>query len=149
MAVAQSISFNFLAPFYLKKKQHVKSFIRFIFSNEQVLLHSLTYIFCTDDYLHELNVRYLSHDTYTDVITFPYTSQPEPVKADIFISIDRTTANASELTISPFAELLRVMIHGALHLCAYNDKTASQKSAMSKKEDEYMLLFFTHSTWNI
>lgn len=99
-------------------------------------LGTIAYIFCSDDYLHQMNVEYLEHDTLTDVITFTYND--DPVEGDIFISIDRVKDNAKDLGI-PFAtELHRVMIHGVLHLCGYTDETDDEEAEMRRKEDEYL-----------
>ena len=94
----------------------------------------LTYIFCGDDYLHEMNVSYLDHDTLTDIITFPYGSFPE-VSGDLFISTERVEENARELEVDYEEELHRVMIHGVLHLCGQGDKTEAEARAMRELED--------------
>jgi len=95
--------------------------------------------FCSDKYLHQLNVEYLQHDTLTDIITFPY-NDPPIVHSDIFISIDRVRENAKELHVSFEQELHRVIIHGILHLCGYKDKTKEEAKLMRQKE-EAMLKF--------
>lgn len=99
-------------------------------------LESISYIFCSDAYLHEINVSYLQHDTYTDIITFPYHSNP--IEGDIFISIDRVKENAITYGVGFEDELHRVMIHGVMHLCGYKDKTSAEKKQMSAKENEYL-----------
>ena len=93
-------------------------------------------IFCSDSYLHEMNVQYLDHDTLTDVITFPYSDQF--VAGDIFISIDRVKDNASDLNVPMMQELHRVMVHGVLHLMGYEDDTPEKKALMREKEDHYL-----------
>ena len=100
-------------------------------------LGGVSYIFCSDNYLHKMNLEYLKHDTLTDVITFPYNDKP--VEGDIFISIDRVKDNAKDLK-NPFeTELHRVMIHGVLHLCGYRDETDDEEILMRKKEDECLM----------
>lgn len=93
----------------------------------------LNYIFCADDYLHALNVEYLDHDTLTDIITFPYADFPL-ISGDLFISTDRVTENAGEYGLAVEEELLRVMIHGILHLCGQGDKCDEEKNAMRDLE---------------
>jgi probable rRNA maturation factor len=98
--------------------------------------HSITYIFCSDNYLHKINVEYLEHDDYTDVITFPY--QDDPVEGDVFISIERVKENAVTQLVRFEHELHRIMIHGALHLCGYTDKTPELRAGMTEKENFYL-----------
>lgn len=95
----------------------------------------LTYIFCSDNYLHKLNVEYLGHDTLTDVITFDNSDDADILEGDVFISIERVQDNAQDLGISFRDELHRVMIHGVLHLLGYHDKNLLSQTAMRKKED--------------
>ena len=109
--------------------------------NEGATLGAVSYIFCSDDYLHQMNIEYLNHDTLTDVITFPYNDNP--IEGDIFISIDRVKDNAQDLNITFSDELHRVMIHGVLHLCGYSDETDEQEAEMRRKEDEYLKLLFS------
>ena len=102
-------------------------------------LHHVCYVFCTDEYLLHLNQEYLGHDTYTDIITFPYT-EPPLIEGDIFISIDRVKENAGQFGVPFEQELHRVMIHGVLHLCGYSDKSPEEVALMRKKEDEALQL---------
>ena len=97
-------------------------------------LSFINYIFCDDEYLHKINVEYLNHDTYTDIITFDY--EEEVIESDIFISIDRVKENAKELKVSFEEELHRVMAHGALHLLGFGDKTPEEKLKMRELEEE-------------
>ena len=106
---------------------------------ENGTLHRLTFIFCSDQYLHQLNLQYLQHDTFTDIITFPYREAPE-VEGDIFISIDRIRDNATRFDVSFDRELHRVMAHGVLHLCGYLDKTPEDKKRMTQKENDALSL---------
>ena len=94
------------------------------------------FIFCTDSYLHEINLKYLNHDTFTDIITFPYVHNP--LESDIFISIDRIRENANTFGITFEKELYRVIIHGVLHMIGYSDKTQEDKKIMTQKEDQYL-----------
>jgi len=94
----------------------------------------INYIFCGDDYLHQMNVEYLAHDTLTDIITFPYETFPA-VSGDLFISTERVADNAADLRTTYTDELHRVIIHGVLHLCGQGDKTVEQATEMRKLED--------------
>lgn len=98
--------------------------------------HNTSYIFCSDEYLYEINMEYLNHDDYTDVITFPYADNR--VEGDVFISIERIRENAQQLGVTFEAELHRVMVHGALHLCGHTDKSTEQRAAMTEKENFYL-----------
>ena len=98
----------------------------------------ISYLFCDDDYLLEINKQYLDHDTLTDIITFPYHALTDPIESDIYISIDRIQENAATFNIPFLTELKRVMIHGVLHLCGYGDKTEQEKRLMRTKEDFYL-----------
>lgn len=116
-------------------EQRYIDWIQYIIKKEKKELLQLTYIFCSDSYLHQINVEYLNHDTLTDIITFPYT-EPPLVEGDIFISIDRVKENAVKYGVSFEDELHRVIIHGVLHLCGYPDKTEEEAKVMRKKEEE-------------
>jgi len=100
----------------------------------------LTYIFCSDNYLHALNVEYLDHDTLTDVITFDNSDDADILEGDVFISVERVRENAQDLGISFRDELHRVMIHGVLHLLGYHDKDLLSQTAMRAKEDYCLAL---------
>ncbi len=97
-------------------------------------------IFCNDEYLSELNQRFLERDTLTDVIAFDYRENDRDVSGDIFISIDRTAENAMKYGQSFEEETRRVIIHGVLHLCGYSDKSPAEQSLMRSKEDYYLSL---------
>ena len=106
---------------------------------EEKLLGSLSYIFCSDDYLLDMNKKFLKHDYYTDIITFNY-NEGDSLNGDMFISLDRIKDNAMVLGVSSFDELCRVMVHGVLHLIGYNDKTDEEQYLMSLKENEMLKL---------
>jgi probable rRNA maturation factor len=135
------INFNVEAlNFKLKGKQIIKKWIKIVAGAESKKTGDLNYIFCSDDYLLEINKQYLGHDTYTDIITFDY-SDGEAISGDIFISIDRVKENAENFK-QPFEkELNRVIIHGVLHLCGYKDKTRPDKAKMREGEDKYLSIF--------
>ena len=126
--------------FSLPNATLVFDWIKKSIQSEDKDLQQLNFIFCSDKYLHQINVEYLNHDTYTDVITFPY-AEGKNIEGDIFISIDRIRENAEQFKVSFEDELHRVMIHGTLHLMGYFDKTPEEKTLMTKKENEYLNLF--------
>jgi probable rRNA maturation factor len=124
--------------FKLKNKKAVRHWITETIKAEGFKLKELTYIFCSDNYLLQINQQYLNHDTYTDIITFDNSEAQKVITGDIFISIDRIRENAVKFNISETDELHRVIIHGALHLLGYKDKTAVAKKKMTLKEDFYL-----------
>ncbi|MEM1325264.1 MAG: rRNA maturation RNase YbeY [Bacteroidota bacterium] len=121
----------------LPDENQLTQWIQAVVAQENAILAELNYIFCSDDYLHRINVDYLDHDTYTDIITFPYQSPP-CIHGDLFISTERIAENAQSLQASFLEELLRVMIHGVLHLCGYGDKTDEAAQLMRAKENEML-----------
>jgi probable rRNA maturation factor len=122
----------------IKGKQKLKNFLKELFQNEKVALDHLSYIFCKDAYLLSLNQNYLSHDTLTDILTFPLSDEHSPIRSEIYISIDRVRENAILLKVDFEQELLRVMIHGILHLCKYSDHRSVQKKIIREREDFYL-----------
>lgn len=126
-------------PFRNNVDQTVE-WITHIIGEHKFLLSSLNYIFCTDKQLHEINLKYLGHDTYTDIITFDNSDEENIIESDIYISLDRVKENAEELKKSFDEELHRVLIHGVLHLLGYNDKTTDEKNAMREKENTCLSL---------
>ncbi len=122
----------------LKNKNKVKQWVTAAIVEEGFKLQELNYIFCSDEYLLKINQEYLEHDTYTDIITFDNSEEEGKITGDIFISIPRIIENATKFAVSEADELHRVIIHGALHLLGYTDKTASAKKKMSLKEDYYL-----------
>jgi rRNA maturation RNase YbeY len=122
----------------LKNKAAVRQWVTETIQAEGYKLKELTYIFCSDNYLLQINQQYLNHDTYTDIVTFDNSEIAKTIVGDIFISIDRIRENALKYNHSETEELHRVIIHGALHLVGYKDKTAPDKKKMTLKEDFYL-----------
>ena len=122
----------------LKNKTAVRKWITDTIVAEGYKLSELTYIFCTDEYLLQINKQYLDHDTYTDIITFDNSEEKGVIVGDIFISIERIRENAGKFNVTEAHELHRVLIHGALHLLGYKDKSAGDKKKMTLKEDFYL-----------
>ena len=102
-------------------------------------LKNLSFIFCDDEYLAKINTQYLNQDYYTDVITFDY-SNDEGLIGDVFISVDRVKENAEKFKISFHKELFRVIIHGVLHLCGFNDKTEKEIEEIRRQENHFLSL---------
>jgi len=101
----------------------------------------LTYVFCSDDYLLDINRNFLQHDYYTDIITFDLSENNKQTIAEIYVSLDRIKDNAKTLETSPKDETLRVIFHGALHLCGYKDKSKADIKTMRAKEEYYIGLY--------
>ncbi|AMM50891.1 rRNA maturation factor [Rufibacter sp. DG15C] len=132
--------FNEDIEFEVKDEQKIKEWLQKIISNYSYELESLNYIFCSDEYLHQMNVEYLDHDTLTDVITFDNSDIEGVIEGDVFISIDRVVDNAHSFNITRERELQRVMVHGLLHLLGFDDKSPELKELMKSKEDECLSL---------
>jgi rRNA maturation RNase YbeY len=128
-------------PFKVSNPNKIKRWVLQSFENEGFNQKiDLNIVFCTDDELLEINKEYLNHDFYTDIITFPIEEDEYILEAEIYISIDRVLENATSLNLSSQVELHRVIIHGVLHLCGYNDSTNQQKQTMRERESYYLSL---------
>lgn len=126
--------------FELAHKEVITSWIIHTIAEEKHQLSEINYIFCSDEYLHQINVDYLQHDYYTDIITFDNSEDERTVESDIFVSVERVQDNARDQGIPFEQELRRVVIHGVLHLVGYNDKTDEQQMQMREKENAYLSL---------
>ena len=138
--MAPRISFHLtVGGFSLPQRTRLKSFLAQQSRGEGKPLQSLAYIFLDDEGLLSINRQFLNHDTYTDIITFELGE--EETMGEIYISADRVKDNANIHGVSAEQEFLRVMFHGALHLCGYRDKKKSEITVMRAKEDEYLRLY--------
>ncbi|GGF28116.1 rRNA maturation RNase YbeY [Echinicola rosea] len=126
----------------LQQKNLTKRWLRALAKSEGFKITDLNYIFCSDEYLYQINVDYLDHDTYTDIITFDNSEKENLLEGDIFISIERIVDNAKTQNQDTYKETIRVISHGLLHLCGYKDKTEEEAQLMRSKEDESIKLFF-------
>lgn len=126
--------------FKLSHPRKTASWIKSTIHAEDFILGDVNFIFCSDKYLHSMNVEYLKHNTLTDIITFDNSEEDELITGDIFISITRVRENAKTFDRPFDEELHRVIIHGVLHLLGYSDKTSSKQKQMRKKEDAYLSL---------
>ena len=131
------INFHYELDFEIDNELDVANRIEELISRENRKLGEINYILCSDEYLYQINVDFLGHDTLTDIISFDYTVGKE-LHGDIYISIDREKENALEFEVDFAVELHRVMFHGVLHYCGYKDKTESEKIVMRSKEDFYL-----------
>ena len=136
----KTISFFSTNDFSLNNKNVYKKALLKLIESEKFELENLTYIFCSDEYLLEINQNFLNHDTYTDIITFDY-SEEQKLSAEIYISTERVAENAKTYEVTFEQELQRVMVHGVLHCCGYKDKTESESQLMRTKENEKIKLF--------
>lgn len=137
-----NIHFHFIEKnFSFTQRTELKQFLIQLFKEEKKPLESLNYIFCSDEYLLQINNDYLQHNYYTDIITFDL-SENEKTVGEIYISIDRVKDNAQNLEQSFKNELHRVIFHGALHLCGYKDKDSAEQEKMREMEDKYLNLYF-------
>ena len=141
-----NIYFFFEQAIDLRERTRLKSFLHRLFVKEGKRLESLNYIFCSDKRLLSINQQYLSHNDYTDIITFELSPPGSPITGEIYISIDRVRENAKLLNISVKAELHRVIFHGALHLCGYEDKSKAAKHEMREMEDYYLRQYVPRKT---
>jgi len=124
--------------FSLEKQAKISKWIRAIAKEEGKAIGHISYLFCTDDNLLNINRQFLKHDFYTDIITFDY-SEKEKIEGEIFISIDRVKENAASFREPSENELMRTIIHGILHLCGYKDKTPADKKRMRERENKALL----------
>ncbi len=122
----------------LAQKKLLKVFLNQIIQSEKKLLNSLSFIFCSDEYLLKINKTFLNHNYYTDVISFLISSGNEPIIAEIYISCERVRENSKNLKVLYPQELIRVIIHGTLHICGYSDKTSNLKQEMDRIQEVYL-----------
>ena len=134
-----NISFYSVSTFSLKTEAAVAACIKAITAEESREVGDITFVFCDDNYLLKINKEFLDHDTYTDIITFDYSVGNEII-SEIYVSTDRVEENAKKYKQTFENEIHRVMIHGILHLCGYNDKLAEEKQIMRDKENHYLSL---------
>jgi len=135
-----NINFHYESiDFFLENEQRYTTWLQSIATTNLKAIEGINYIFCNDEYLLNINKTYLDHDTYTDIITFPYNY--DPIESDIYISIDRIKDNATSFSVTFQHELNRVMAHGLLHLIGYNDKTPEHQAEMTIQEEKALESF--------
>ena len=131
--------FNDIPEFPLPNNIH--EWIKGVIIREDFILFEINVIFSSDRYLLTLNKKHLTHNYYTDILTFDYRTNPKEIYGDLFISQERITENASSLNVSLDNELLRIIVHGLLHLFGYSDKSKKDKKLMRSMEDFYLSLY--------
>ncbi len=134
------INFFSETDFVLEDEEAIRNWIQKVIETENKFTGEINFIFCDDEYLHDLNVKYLFHDTLTDIISFD-NSVGNTLQGDIFISIERVRENSANFKVEFTEELKRVIVHGVLHFCGYKDKTERERSEMRRKEEEKIELF--------
>lgn len=140
-----NLIFNIMAIHYFTEdidmvkipKRKISDWIKNCILSHGKFVGEINFIFCSDEYLKEMNVQYLKHNYYTDIITFNY-NEEDYISGDIFISIDRVTDNSEKFKVFFFEELLRVLIHGVLHLLGFEDGTVQLKDNMHRNEDIWL-----------
>ena len=133
------INFYSENDFELDLQEKVGNWISSVIENEGFMEGEITFVFCSDEYLADINRKFLNHDTYTDIISFDYSLNKE-LHGEIYISTDRVTENAQAFETSFSEELHRVIIHGILHFCGYKDKDEKDLKTMRSKENEALCL---------
>jgi probable rRNA maturation factor len=131
------ISFNYENNFKLTNEIKLSKWLSSVILAENCKEDEINYIFCDDEYLHIINVEFLNHDTFTDIISFDY-SIGKTLQGDIYISTERVEDNANDYKVQFYEELQRVMVHGILHYCGYKDKTPEDAKLMRAKEEFYL-----------
>ncbi len=129
---------NFSPP----QKQLTKNWIKKVVQTHGFKLGTINYIFCSDDEILRINLQYLNHNYFTDIITFPY-KEGNIISSDMYISIDTVRSNSEKYKQNFYDELNRVMIHGVLHLVGFNDKTKGEKEKMRREEEVCLNIFTT------
>lgn len=137
-----NIQFFFPQKTSLEYRSNLKLFIQSIFKKEKTKAQFINIIFCSDEFLLNINKQYLNHDYPTDIITFEISRDLNGITAEIYISVDSVTRNSIDYQSTKKNELHRVIFHGILHLCGYNDKTKEDIALMRFKEDKYLNLYF-------
>ena len=137
-AIESNIDFHFEdVSFELPSPDRLAAWLMDVADEEERPFYEVNFIFCSDEYLRQVNIRYLEHDYFTHVITFPI-GEPGEVSGHIFISSERVADNAAAHGVSFLHELCRVMVHGVLHLAGFGDKTPEEATLMREKEDFYL-----------
>lgn len=138
------INFYFQQTATLRSRRKLKSFLADLARKERKQLDELSIVFCSDEYLLNINREHLAHDYYTDIITFDLSASKEAgISGELYISIDRVKDNAKQFGSTFTQELHRVIFHGLLHLCGYKDKKQTDITMMRKKEAHYLKRYFS------
>ncbi len=146
MLTEDNIQFSFLSVQIadFKKKKTLK-WIESVLLHEDSVADYVHFIFCNDEMLWEINMKYLGHKDFTDVISFDYNDEFENLAGEIYISYERVKENAAAFGVTAEEELHRIMVHGVLHLLGYNDKTKKEKHIMTQKENYYLAKYHEYT----
>ncbi len=130
----------------LRNKRKLSSFLHGLIKRHlaDAKTIDLTYVFCPDAFLADINRKFLNHDTLTDIITFELSEECERITGEIYISVERVAENARKFNVSYEEELHRVIFHGALHLCGFKDKKKQEKAIMRQEEDNCLRTYFEY-----
>ena len=140
-----SESINFFkdsTKFKLEKRRELRKWINNVVNSEKCNIEWINFVFCNDRILADMNIKYLNHNTLTDILTFSFNDKGEMISGEIYISVQRVRENASTYKVVFENELHRVMIHGILHLLGYKDSTINEKLIMRQKENFYLAFLF-------
>ncbi len=140
-----SESINFFkdsTKFKLEKRRELRKWINNVVNSEKCNIEWINFVFCDDRILADMNIKYLNHNTLTDILTFSFSNSGENISGEIYISVQRVRENASNYKVTFEKELHRVMIHGILHLLGYKDSTKTEKDIMRQKENFYLSYLF-------
>ena len=140
-----SESINFFkdsTKFKLEKRRELRKWINNVVNSEKCNIEWINFVFCDDRILADMNIKYLNHNTLTDILTFSFSDSGENISGEIYISVQRVRENASNYKVTFEKELHRVMIHGILHLLGYNDSTKEENESMRQKENFYLSFLF-------
>lgn len=140
-----NIEFHFQKDINLKNRKELRVFINLMSKKEKTNFSDLIFIFCSDQYLLEINKKFLRHNYKTDIITFDLSDNNIYKKGEIYISVDRVKENAKKYNTYIYNELHRVLFHGILHLCGYKDKKGDEVELMRKMEDIYLEKYFNNN----
>ncbi len=137
------IRFHYISSCTLENRQRLKKFIQAIFRKENRPLSALTVVFCNDQYLLSLNQKFLDHDFFTDILSFPLSNPGEPLIGEIYISVDRVRENARSYGLAFKEEIHRIIFHGVLHFCGYKDKSRKDKYRMTAAESKFLKNYYS------
>jgi rRNA maturation RNase YbeY len=134
--------YNDSTTYRLREKRKVAAWLKMVAEQEGYTLGDVTYIFCSSEVHRKMNIDYIGHDYFTDIITFDYSELEEGVvSGDIFIDVETVADNARIYGVTAREEMLRVVVHGVLHLCGQKDKEPEDEKEMHRKEDKYLAMY--------
>ena len=134
--------YNDSTTYRLREKRKVAAWLKMVAEQEGYTLGDVTYIFCSSEVHRKMNIDYIGHDYFTDIITFDYSELEQGVvSGDIFIDVETVADNARIYGVTAREEMLRVVVHGVLHLCGQKDKDPEDEKEMHRKEDKYLAMY--------